>query len=119
VLGVDPAALVDTVTRWNRCCDAKRDTEFGRKLMLELIAEKPFYAVELSPSDAEHAGRPEAERERTRSYGPAERRSRGSAAQVNWARSTAICTREPAISANAWLSVAFPGGMRRPETPWS
>jgi hypothetical protein len=24
LLGLDPAALVDTITRWNRCCDAKR-----------------------------------------------------------------------------------------------
>ena len=38
------------LTRWNRCCDAKQDAEFGRKLMLEPIVDKPFYAVELSPS---------------------------------------------------------------------
>src|SRR5206468_937953 len=27
-LGLDPAALVDSVTRWNRSCDAGRDAEF-------------------------------------------------------------------------------------------
>src|SRR4029078_10980010 len=25
ILGLDPMALADTVTRWNRCCDAKHD----------------------------------------------------------------------------------------------
>jgi hypothetical protein len=50
MLGLDRATLADTVTRWNRSCDAKHDPEFGRKLMLEPIAEKPLYAVELSPS---------------------------------------------------------------------
>jgi succinate dehydrogenase/fumarate reductase flavoprotein subunit len=58
VLGLSPAALVDTVTRWNRFCDAKQDAEFGRKLMLEPIVEKPFYAVELSPSMLNTQGGP-------------------------------------------------------------
>jgi succinate dehydrogenase/fumarate reductase flavoprotein subunit len=57
-LGLDPAVLVDTVTSWNRCCDAKHDPEFGRQLMLEAIAEPPFYAVELSPSMLNTQGGP-------------------------------------------------------------
>jgi hypothetical protein len=49
VLGLDPAAMTNTVTHRNHCCDAKDEIEFGRKLMLESIVEKPFYAIELSP----------------------------------------------------------------------
>ena len=48
-LGLDPATLADTVSRWNRYCDARHDPAFGRTLMLEPIVDKPFYAVELSP----------------------------------------------------------------------
>jgi succinate dehydrogenase/fumarate reductase flavoprotein subunit len=58
VLGLDPAALVDTVSRWNRYCDANHDPEFGRSLMLEPIADSPFYAVELSPSMLNTQGGP-------------------------------------------------------------
>ena len=58
VLGLDPATLADSVTGWNRSCDAKHDPEFGRKLMLEPIADKPFYAVELSPSMLNTQGGP-------------------------------------------------------------
>jgi len=58
LLGLDPAALADTVGRWNRYCDAKHDPEFGRSLMLEPIADGPFYAVELSPSMLNTQGGP-------------------------------------------------------------
>src|SRR5262249_58183964 len=58
VLGLSPMALVESVTRWNRSCDAKEDAEFGRKLMVEPILEKPFYAVELSPSMLNTQGGP-------------------------------------------------------------
>jgi succinate dehydrogenase/fumarate reductase flavoprotein subunit len=58
VAGLDPVALVDTVSRWNRYCDKKHDPEFGRTLMLEPIAEPPFYAVELSPSMLNTQGGP-------------------------------------------------------------
>ena len=58
VVGLDPAALADTVGRWNRYCDAKHDPEFGRTLMLAPIADGPFYAVELSPSMLNTQGGP-------------------------------------------------------------
>jgi succinate dehydrogenase/fumarate reductase flavoprotein subunit len=58
LLGLDPATLADTVRRWNRACDAGRDDEFGRTLMLEPIAAGPFYAVELSPSMLNTQGGP-------------------------------------------------------------
>jgi succinate dehydrogenase/fumarate reductase flavoprotein subunit len=55
---LDPAALVDTVERWNRDCDAKHDAQFGRTLMLSPIAAGPFYALELSPSMLNTQGGP-------------------------------------------------------------
>jgi succinate dehydrogenase/fumarate reductase flavoprotein subunit len=58
VLGLDPAALADTVKRWNRSCEAGRDAEFGRTLMLAPILDGPFYAVELSPSMLNTQGGP-------------------------------------------------------------
>ncbi|HVC52603.1 MAG TPA: FAD-dependent oxidoreductase [Stellaceae bacterium] len=58
LIGIDPAALADTVARWNRACDARHDAEFGRTLMLEPIADGPFYAVELSPSMLNTQGGP-------------------------------------------------------------
>jgi succinate dehydrogenase/fumarate reductase flavoprotein subunit len=57
-VGLDPDALVDTVNRWNRSCNAKHDSDFGRTLMLAPIIEKPFYAVELSPSMLNTQGGP-------------------------------------------------------------
>lgn len=58
LLGLDPTALGDTVARWNRCCDAGCDDDFGRTLMLQPIADGPFYAVELSPSMLNTQGGP-------------------------------------------------------------
>jgi succinate dehydrogenase/fumarate reductase flavoprotein subunit len=57
-LGLDPAALVHTVGRWNRHCEARHDADFGRTLMLEPILYEPFYAVELSPSMLNTQGGP-------------------------------------------------------------
>ena len=57
-VGLDAATLADTVARWNRGCDAGRDAEFGRTLMLRPIVEAPFYAVELSPSMLNTQGGP-------------------------------------------------------------
>jgi hypothetical protein len=58
IVGLDPAALVGTVSRWNQFCDAKHDLDFGRSLMLAPIARGPFYAVELSPSMLNTQGGP-------------------------------------------------------------
>ncbi len=58
VLGLDPATLADTVGRWNRYCDAKHDPDFGRTLMMEPVADGPFYAIELSPSMLNTQGGP-------------------------------------------------------------
>jgi succinate dehydrogenase/fumarate reductase flavoprotein subunit len=57
-IGLDPAALTATVERWNGFCASGKDAEFGRKLMLEPIAQGPFYAVELSPSMLNTQGGP-------------------------------------------------------------
>jgi succinate dehydrogenase/fumarate reductase flavoprotein subunit len=57
-VGLDPAALTDTVGRWNVSCEAKHDQAFGRKLMLTPIVNGPFYAVELSPSMLNTQGGP-------------------------------------------------------------
>jgi succinate dehydrogenase/fumarate reductase flavoprotein subunit len=57
-VGLDADTLVDTVNRWNRSCYAKHDADFGRTLMLAPVIEKPFYAVELSPSMLNTQGGP-------------------------------------------------------------
>jgi succinate dehydrogenase/fumarate reductase flavoprotein subunit len=58
LLGLDATTLSDTVGRWNCWCEAGRDPEFGRTLMLSPIADPPFYAVELSPSMLNTQGGP-------------------------------------------------------------
>jgi succinate dehydrogenase/fumarate reductase flavoprotein subunit len=55
---LDPDTLAQTVGRWNRHCDARHDSDFGRKLMLAPIVEPPFYAIELSPSMLNTQGGP-------------------------------------------------------------
>jgi succinate dehydrogenase/fumarate reductase flavoprotein subunit len=57
-VGLDPATLQDTVSRWNCACEAKHDPDFGRTLMMAPIANGPFYAVELSPSMLNTQGGP-------------------------------------------------------------
>lgn len=50
LVGREPAALEETVARYNAACAAKRDDEYGRAPeRLEPIAEPPFYAVEIVP----------------------------------------------------------------------
>jgi succinate dehydrogenase/fumarate reductase flavoprotein subunit len=58
VIGLDPATLEATVARWNEFCATRDDREFGRKLMMNPIANGPFYAVELSPSMLNTQGGP-------------------------------------------------------------
>ena len=57
-LGLDPATLEASVSQWNRSCEAGRDAEFGRTLMLAPLTAGPFYAVELSPSMLNTQGGP-------------------------------------------------------------
>jgi succinate dehydrogenase/fumarate reductase flavoprotein subunit len=57
-VGLDPAALANTVSGWNRSCEARHDPDFGRTLMMAPIADGPFYAVELSPSMLNTQGGP-------------------------------------------------------------
>ncbi len=57
-VGLDPAALQNTVSRWNHGCEMKHDAEFGRTLMMAPIIQAPFYAVELSPSMLNTQGGP-------------------------------------------------------------
>ena len=57
-VGLDANTLCNTVSRWNRDCDAKTDADFGRSLMLAPIVAAPFYAVELSPSMLNTQGGP-------------------------------------------------------------
>ncbi|MBV8118588.1 MAG: FAD-dependent oxidoreductase [Alphaproteobacteria bacterium] len=58
LIGLDPGRLADTVKRWNRYCEANHDPEFGRRLMMAPIIERPLYAVELSPSMLNTQGGP-------------------------------------------------------------
>ena len=58
MLDVDAAALEATVSRWNKACETGKDAAFGRTLMLAPLVEKPFYAVELSPSMLNTQGGP-------------------------------------------------------------
>jgi succinate dehydrogenase/fumarate reductase flavoprotein subunit len=57
-MGLDRIRLAETVRAWNRYCDAGHDPDFGRTLMLEPIADPPFYAVELAPSMLNTQGGP-------------------------------------------------------------
>ncbi|MFH1381699.1 MAG: FAD-dependent oxidoreductase [Chloroflexota bacterium] len=55
---LDPAALEDTVKRWNSDCAAGKDSEFGRARMLVPIKDAPFYAIEISPTFLNTQGGP-------------------------------------------------------------
>jgi len=58
LIGLDPGTLTRTVDRWNRHTSAGEDPDFGRTLMVAPLAERPFYAIELSPSMLNTQGGP-------------------------------------------------------------
>ncbi len=58
IIGLDPATLEATVSRWNAAAEAGSDDEFGRTLMLTPLSRGPFYAVEMSPSMLNTQGGP-------------------------------------------------------------
>jgi hypothetical protein len=58
MMGLDSDTLAATVSRWNSYANEKHDAEFGRTLMMAPIIDKPFYAVELSPSMLNTQGGP-------------------------------------------------------------
>jgi hypothetical protein len=55
---LDPKALEASVARWNADCATGRDTDFGRKRMLNAFGPGPYYAIELSPSMLNTQGGP-------------------------------------------------------------
>jgi hypothetical protein len=57
-VGLPPAVLEETVSRWNAHCQAGVDADFGRTKMLSPMQTAPFYAVELSPSMLNTQGGP-------------------------------------------------------------
>lgn len=57
-IGIDAAALEETVSRWNRHCAEGRDADFGRKRMLSPIESAPFYAIEIAPAFVNTQGGP-------------------------------------------------------------
>ena len=49
-IGMDPATLSDTVTRWNAAVASQNDEEFGRNTGMEHdISVGPFYAIKIAP----------------------------------------------------------------------
>ncbi len=57
-VGLNGAVLEDSIGRWNESCAMGRDGDFGRSLMMRPIVNRPFYAVELSPSMLNTQGGP-------------------------------------------------------------
>jgi succinate dehydrogenase/fumarate reductase flavoprotein subunit len=56
---MDPAALKDTVTRYNRYCELGHDPDFGRQAQnLEPVNTPPFYACTLYPGGVNTCGGP-------------------------------------------------------------
>lgn len=57
-MGVDAAALKNTVDAYNRYAEAGKDDEFGRTEGLHGFTEGPFYAIETIPYAGRSAGGP-------------------------------------------------------------
>lgn len=47
-IGVDPAALAETMSDWNACVEAKSDPEFGRTSFASPLDTAPYYAVKVT-----------------------------------------------------------------------
>ena len=58
LIDLDASTLENTVSRWNKDSAAGTDTVFGRTMMLDPLAEAPFFALELSPSMLNTQGGP-------------------------------------------------------------
>jgi len=57
--GIDPAALEETVNKWNGYCAAGEDLQFGRAPDIMLPIEvPPYYAIEVSPQFINTQGGP-------------------------------------------------------------
>ena len=48
-MGVDGAALVETMDKWNACVEAGKDEEFGRTSFANKLDEGPYYAIKVAP----------------------------------------------------------------------
>lgn len=47
-MGLDPAAVAETVERYNACCDAQDDTDYGKAAeYLMAVGDGPFYGLKL------------------------------------------------------------------------
>lgn len=57
-IGLNRAALAESVARWNRICENGKDADFGRHKMMVPFGKPPFYAIELSPSMLNTQGGP-------------------------------------------------------------
>jgi len=57
-IGLNPAALEESIRRWNGICESGKDSDFERRKMLVPIVKPPFYAIELSPSMLNTQGGP-------------------------------------------------------------
>ena len=48
-MGVDGAALGETMDKWNACVEAGKDEDFGRTSFAHKLDEGPYYAIKVAP----------------------------------------------------------------------